>query len=108
MRDFLETHGLLTSNITGPELVIIPANSEQNLDAQKLAQSFRTEGVSVAVDMSKKKIGKKITDASNALATHVLVFGEDELAHKRYTVKNLLTQEELSGTLSVLAKKISS
>lgn len=108
MRDFLETHGLLTSNITAPELVIIPANSDQNLEAQKLAQTFRASGISVAVDMSQKKIGKKITDAAEALTNYVLVFGEDELKKKHFTLKNLLEEQEFSGTLPSLVKKLSS
>ena len=38
MRDFLETHNLLTASITAPELLIIPANQTSNLEAQKVAQ----------------------------------------------------------------------
>lgn len=108
MRDFLETHNLLTANVTAPELVVIPADAAQNLEAQKIAQEFRSAGISVAVDMSSKKIGKKISDAADALSTYVLVFGEDELEKQTFTVKNLLEEQEYSGTLPKLVRKLSS
>jgi histidyl-tRNA synthetase len=108
MRDFLETHDLLTSSITAPMLMIIPTDEKHNLEGQKLAQAFRNAGISTAVDISTKKIGKKIGDASNAFVTYALVLGEDEVKHKTYAVKNLGEKEEFSGTLSELIAKIAS
>jgi histidyl-tRNA synthetase len=108
MRDFLETHNLLTANLTAPELVIIPTDAKHNLEAQKIAQTFRAQAVSVCVDMSKKKIGTKISDAASALSSYVLVFGEDELKTKKFTIKNLLEEKEYSGTLAKLANILGS
>ena len=80
MRDFLETHNLLTANNTAPDLMVIPMNPEQNLTAQKIAMQFReTAGLSVATDISTKKLGKKIGDASEKLVNYVLVVGENEI-----------------------------
>lgn len=107
MRDFLETHNLLTTDITAPELMVIPADSVQNLEAQKVALAFRTTGISTAVDMSDKKLGKKISTAADALVSYVLVVGEDEVKNGTYTVKNLETKEETSGTLETLVAKLS-
>lgn len=56
MRDFLETHDLMTANITAPDLMVIPMDTAQNLIAQKIAMQFReTAGLSVATDISTKK-----------------------------------------------------
>lgn len=106
MKDFLETHGLLTSNITAPMLMILPTEEAHNLEAQKIAQEFRNAEVSVAVDLSDKKVGKKITNAADAFVTYVLVLGEDELKSKKYIVKNLEDKSEFSGTLAELIAKI--
>ncbi len=47
MRDFLETHNLLPdlAKTTAPDLVIIPTETEQNLEAQKIAQTFRKNNI---------------------------------------------------------------
>jgi histidyl-tRNA synthetase len=107
MRDFLETHDLLTSDITAPTLMIIPTDASMNIEAQKIAQAFRTHDISVAVDISNKKLGKKIENASDALVSYALILGEDELKSKNYTVKNLMEKDSFSGTLNELLSKLS-
>lgn len=107
MRDFLVTHDLLTSNITAPMLMILPTDPENNIAAQQLASAFRAADISTAVDISSKKLGKKISDASDALVSYVLVLGDDEIRTKNYTVKNLLEKDSFSGTLNELLSKLS-
>lgn len=107
MRDFLETHELLTSDITAPTLMVIPTTEALNMDGQRIAAAFRKEGISVATDISAKKLGKKISDAGDAFVSYVLIVGEDEVSSKRYTLKDLTQKTEVSGTLSELVKKIS-
>lgn len=108
MRDFLETHGLLTSDITAPTLMILPTDPEFNMEAQKIAQEFRNADISVAVDLSNKKVGKKISDSAEAYVTYALVLGENEVKSKKYVVKNLEEKSEVSGTLGELISKITS
>lgn len=107
MRDFLETHGLLTSDITAPTLMILPTDEAFNIEGQKIAQAFRSADISAAVDISTKKVGKKISDAAQAFATYALVLGEDEVKSKKYIVKNLEEKTEFSGTLPELIAKFS-
>lgn len=102
IRDFLETHNLLTANITAPTLMIIPTDTECIIGAQTLAQQFRNVGVSTAVDLSSKKIGKKLSAANDALVSYVLVYGEDERTSKTYTLKNLAEGTEAHGTVEDL------
>lgn len=106
MRDFLETHDLLTSDITAPEIMILPTDESQNFAALQVAQELRSAEISCAVDFSAKKLGKKIEHAAEAYCTYVLVVGEDEVATKKFTLKHLLEKEEFSGTLSELITKI--
>lgn len=108
MRDFLETHRLLTSNITAPTMMIIPTDAERNIEAERIAQTFRNEGIATAVDISNKKVGKKISDAADAYVMYALVLGEDEIATENYTVKNLEEKTDFSGTLSEVIDKINS
>lgn len=106
MRDFLETHDLLTAAITSPTLMILPVATEQNLAAQKLAQEFRAAGISVSVDMSTRKVGKKISSASDAMVDYIIILGEDESSSGTYVLKNLIEGTETSGTLPQLLKKL--
>ncbi|MES2749697.1 MAG: histidine--tRNA ligase [Patescibacteria group bacterium] len=106
MRDFLETHDLITANITAPDLMVIPMDPAQNLQAQKIAMQFReTAGLSVATDISTKKLGKKIGDASEKLVNYVLVVGENEIKENTYTLKNLNEEMQVKGTIEDILKK---
>lgn len=92
----------MTANITAPTLVIIPNEVALNIAGQKLAQQFRTAGISVAVDIGDKKVGKKISHAADAMSTYALVFGADELASGTFTLKNLAEKTDLTGTVEEL------
>lgn len=106
MRDFLETHDLLTSDITAPTLSILPTDASLNLEALKIAQEFRNADISTSVDISNKKVGKKISDASDAFVTYALVLGEDEMKSHSFILKNLGEKEEIEGTLAELIANI--
>lgn len=106
MRDFLETHGLITADLTAPRVMILPTDSAYNIAAEKLAQEIRVNGISVAVDLSTRKLGKKISAASDAFVDYVLVLGDDEMNSKRYTLKNLLEGTKQSGTLEELVGQL--
>ncbi len=106
MRDFLETHNLLTSGVTAPDIVVIPTDAAFNIEGQRIAQTLRAVGFSVAVDIGTRKIGKKISSAGDNMVTYALIFGEDEMKSGVYTVKNLGEGTEVSGTLEELQEKL--
>lgn len=106
MRDFLTTHNLLNATVTAPDLMVIPMDPEQNLTAQKIAMQFReTAGLSVATDISTKKLGKKIGDASEKNVTYILVVGENEIKDNAYTLKNLTEEQPVVGTIEEILKQ---
>ncbi len=107
LRDFLISHELMTTDITSPQLAVLPTDTENNVAAQKLAQNFRNAGISTSVDLSPKKVGKKIANAGAQFIDYALVLGEDEIASGTYTVKDLLEGSELSGTLQELIDQLS-
>lgn len=104
MRDFLETHKLLPANLSNSSatIVIIPMDQTQNLTAQKVAKEIRDSGTTVSTDFGSKKVGKKISDAVDEGATFVIVVGEDEVQSGTYTLKNLKTETETTGTIPEL------
>ena len=108
MRDFLTTHNLLPATVTatGPTLMLLPTDVTQNLAAQKIAKTFRQAGISVATDISNKKIGRKISDAVAAGCSNALVIGEDELTSDTFTLKHLATETQTTGTVVELTKQL--
>lgn len=106
MRDFLDTHNLLTADIPGADMVIIPMSPAQHLEAQKVAQVLRSNGLSIAVDIGTKNVGKKLKAAEERFTTYVLVLGEDEATSGVYTIKNIAEGTELSGTIDSLLTQL--
>jgi len=107
MRDFLETHGLLPRLNKTAAVIVIPTESSYNLEAEKVAQSLRRINLAVMVDISNRKLVKKIANADEVGAGYVLVVGEDEVSRNEFVLKNLADGTETSGTLEVLAERFS-
>ncbi len=108
MRDFLETHDLLPQKRAGAQVVVIPTEEAWNIEAEKAALRLRSAGLSVMVDISSKKLGKKMAAADHSGTGYVLVVGEDEVARGEYVLKNLADGTEQSGTLDELSRHFSS
>lgn len=108
MRDFLETHNLLPTNLnsTSATITIIPFDTEQNLAAQKVAAEIRAAKINVTVDIGTKKVGKKIGDASDKGSKYIIVIGENEVAGGVFVLKNLASGEESSGSIQELITTI--
>ena len=102
MRDFLETHNLMNARITSPTIVIIPANAEQNLFAQTLAQQFRTTGINIAVDSGSRKPSKKIASATEQLSTFALILDEEAETTSQFKLKDLVSGKSHVGTVEDL------
>ncbi len=108
MRDFLETHNLIPESVrsTAPKVMVLPMDTPQNMAAQKVAATVRAAGISATVDSSSKKIGKKIADAAARGVAYTIVIGENEVATETYTLKNLNTTAEVTGTVSQIIQEI--
>jgi histidyl-tRNA synthetase len=104
MRDFLESHDLLPQrlHITAPTLMVIPAELENHLMSEKIAQQFRTRGITAAVDLGTKKLGKKIADAAERGVNYALIVGEKELETGEFVLKNLDLNTTEPGTIETL------
>lgn len=64
--------------------------SNNMVEALKLAQDLRAQGLSVEFDLANKKFNKQLEKASKC-ATYAIFLGEDELKNNKLTVKNLTT-----------------
>lgn len=104
MKDFLESHDLMPDNvtITAPVFAVLPMDAAQNLSAMKIAQEIRQTGLSVSVDTTDRKIGKKLASTSTAGVVYTITVGEDEVASNTFTMKHLESGNESTGTITEL------
>lgn len=106
MRDFLVTHNLLPTQLKTTTLMIIPMETEYNLEALKIARQFRDTGVTTETHIGSKKVGKKISEASERGITYILVIGDNEISSQQFTLKELATGSETIGKTEELLTKV--
>ncbi len=106
LQDFLRTHLILPRTETVPTVAIIPMDTAHSIEAEKIARELRAADVSATIDLSEKKLAKKIGDASDRGIPYVLVVGEEEVTSGTYVLKNLVTREEYKGIIPDLIPHI--
>ena len=67
--------------------------SNNTLEAIRLTEELRADGISAEFDLTNKKFVKQLEKASK-VAKFALILGEDEIAAGKVTVKNLDTSEQ--------------
>lgn len=67
--------------------------SNNTLEAIKLVEALRANGISAEFDFTNKKFGKQLEKASK-VADFALILGDDELQNNVVSVKNLSTSEQ--------------
>lgn len=94
MRDFLETHKLLPPYVPSTDLYVAVLGNEHVGAAHAFSEKLRAQGLNVAIDYSARKVADQIKAADKLGIRFVTFVGSDEVASKKYTVKNLKTGEE--------------
>lgn len=80
--------------------------SNSTLDAIKLVEELRIQGVSVDFDYTNKKFGKQLEKASK-VAEFALILGEDEIKNNTISIKNLNTSEQKTVATSEILDNLS-
>jgi histidyl-tRNA synthetase len=91
IENFLTVRGLIPAQKSLTHLYIAVIDAALDV-ANKLASELRKAGLNVEVDMTPRKIDKKIKSASKKHIEHVLFVGENDI--DSYSLKNLVTEEE--------------
>lgn len=76
--------------------------------AQKPISRLRAAGINVAVDVSGRKLGDQLKTADKKGITFALIIGENELKSGTYSLKNLQSGKEQTGTISEIAQMLTS
>lgn len=96
-QDFLETHDLLPKYSPTAQIYICVLNNSLRDHAGKLADTLRTHGLKVVIDLSSKKVGDQMKIAHKQSIPFVIVVGEDEVTTGIYPVKNMESGEEVKA-----------
>ncbi len=88
------------------DVMVTVWNDETVADSLKLAAELRMQGIRVAVYPEPDKLGKQIKYADSIHVRWVCVIGEEEIAGKKVTVKNMLTGEQETVSRNLAAEKI--
>ncbi len=105
-RDFLETHKIPFDFKSPVDLYICLTEDVSSDFANEIAAKLRKDGVNVAIDWSRRKIGDQIKSADKAKIPYIIVLGEEEMKSETFNLKNLATGEESKLSLSEIANKL--
>jgi histidyl-tRNA synthetase len=88
-RDLMETYNSIPPS-TAPADIMICIIGEHTIPyALEVAQTLRSHGKHIAVDLSLKKIGDQISHAGKRGIPQVIVIGDEEVKTGNYTIKDL-------------------
>lgn len=96
MQDFLTTHHLLPEYESPTDLYIAVSSPDSFAFAAQLAQRLRRRDLTVAVDLTGKKIGDQIKTAIKKQIPFCLVAGENEERSGVYQLKHLESADEIT------------
>jgi len=104
LKDFIIENNLLPEEVknTGSYIAVLPTDEEHNLTGQFVASQLRSSKTSVSTDISKRKLGKKISNANENGTKYIIVIGETEAETNNYTLKNLTNGEEVTDDIETL------
>jgi histidyl-tRNA synthetase len=103
-RDLMETYGTLPKNDSPADVALIVVGEQNTPYALELAQSLRSKGIRVAVDLTNKKVGDQIKSADKGGIPRIICIGDEEVKTGSLKMKTLSTGEEVSGTEAEIAK----
>jgi len=94
LHDFLDTHNLLPDFTSSVDLYVGVTSPEMFSFAAQLAQRLRRHDLTVAVDLSGKKVGDQIKTATKKRIPFCIIVGEDEEKTGVYKLKHLASKKE--------------
>jgi len=94
-RDLMETYGTLPKPPAPADIALCIVGEQNTPYTLELAQSLRKKGLRIAVDLSHKKVGDQIANASKRGIPKVICIGDEEVKNGKLRVKNLATGEEV-------------
>lgn len=106
LEDFLTTHNLIPKHETETHAMVATIGNIEMLTITNIAKELREKGLNISVNTLGKKPADAIKVALKQRIPYIIFIGEDEIAKKQYTLKNLTTEETSTLTLEELVSHI--
>lgn len=106
LRDFLTIHNLLPAYLSPTDLYIGVTSPSLFAFAAQLAQRLRRHDLTVAVDLTHKRVGDQIQTATKKHIPFIVIVGDDELESGMYKLKHLPSGKEYAVPEAQLADVI--
>lgn len=87
------------------KLFVVAVNDAVRIDALKICQRFRREGIPSDFDVSGKNLSGQLKYASSASIPWVIFVGEKELKEKKFKLRDMVCGEEKTASLEELVKE---
>ena len=105
--DFLETHNLLPEASTAAQIYLGTPTPEDREAASAFAQTLRSEGMRVVVNLTEKSLGDQIRDAVRRNIPYFIAYGKDEATSGTLRIKALSTGVENAVPATDIAEYVS-
>jgi histidyl-tRNA synthetase len=87
-------------------VLVLSVNETLKVEALKIAQLLRKDGITVEFEVMGRKMGKALEDADKRKVDFAVIVGERELKEGSVMVKNLATREQILVQIKDLPQKI--
>jgi histidyl-tRNA synthetase len=88
--------------------VVMAIKEEQKVDAIKIAQALRDQGVSAEFEVMGRKMAKALEDADKRKVDYAVIVGERELKEGKVMLKDLANRTQTEIEIGALAEKLKS
>lgn len=105
MENFLQVHNLLPEAKSTTRVYVIAAG-EGAREVSTVAQNLRNAGINTELDITGRKLDRQIKTADKKQIPYVLFVGDQEIADKRYTLKDIVSGQEEKLELAELIAKL--
>jgi len=106
MKEFLILRNLIPEYISSADLYVCKLDPKFMPEANALANELRANDVNVALDLTDKKVGDQIKIADKKKIPYVICVGEEEVASRKYKLKNLESGDEIELSAEEIPDKI--
>ena len=105
LANFLDSHGLMPT-VPEPVDALVALIDLPYATAQPTIEAWRRAGLNLVVEMTDRRLGKKIALADKRGIPYVIIFGADELASGKFNCRLLSSGQEVSLTVDELADQL--
>ncbi len=106
IENFLSSHSL-EPQLTSSTQIYMVVVGDVLKEAQAVASELRKAGVNIAVDITGRKPEKQIKSALKMSIPYLMFVGEEEVANKKYILRNVETQKEDVLSIQEIASAVS-